>query len=74
MPQAPVVLTKIERVQPPVPEALLVCDMAPLVPFTRDRTDESVAEYIVDLAVAGEDCRTKLDEVRGILTREAVKP
>jgi hypothetical protein len=48
-----------------VPDTLLVCAPEP-VPGNLDKQSK-VAEYIVDLSDAGEDCRSKLGAVSRIL-------
>lgn len=67
LPSAPVVITTIREVAQPIPEGLLGCQIEPGTPVIR--TDESVANYINDLAYAGRDCRSKLDEVRNLVVR-----
>lgn len=51
-----------------VPSALLICAAQPQSPPAGTQRD--VALYIVDLAAAGDDCRTKLGSVRRILFPE----
>jgi hypothetical protein len=51
-----------------VPLPLLTCASQPASPT--EGTQRDVALYIVDLAEAGADCRTKLGSVRRILTPE----
>lgn len=51
-----------------IPAQLLVCATQPAAPAAGTQRD--VALYIVDLAVAGDDCRTKLGSVSRILTPE----
>lgn len=41
-----------------------------MVPLDMHRSDETTANYIADLAIAGRDCRRKLNEVRIILKNE----
>lgn len=48
---------------PTVPSALLVCQPAPPVP-TKASHQSDVAQYIVNLWGAGQDCRDKLRAVR----------
>ena len=68
LPEAPVVLTQIRVERQFVPDALTHCAPEPEAPA---RTDEAVANYIVDLATAGRDCRAKLAGVRGVVTTDA---
>lgn len=49
-----------------VPEALLSCQEAPAPPEGA-YADPDLALWIVDLAASGEDCRSKLTAVRGLL-------
>jgi hypothetical protein len=51
-----------------IPGQLLTCAPQPASP--QASTQRDVALYIVDLAVAGDDCRTKLGAVRNIITPE----
>lgn len=54
---------------PPVlPSALLTCRAAPEPPGP-GAGDVALGVWIVDLAEAGEDCRARLREVRGIVGR-----
>ncbi|WP_189424507.1 hypothetical protein [Devosia pacifica] len=54
-----------------VPDQLLTCQPQPRSPADNPAaTDRDVALYIVDLAVAGDDCRTKLGSVRRIVNPE----
>lgn len=59
----PIVVTeiKVERVLPP--QSLLACQPAPLVP-SAPVTQRDLAGYLVDLAGAGEDCRSRLARVK----------
>ena len=52
---------KVERVLPP--PSLLACEPAPLVP-SAPVTQRDLASYLVDLAGAGEDCRSRLARVK----------
>lgn len=52
------------------PAALLTCRAAPPVPRDAE-TQREVARYIVRLAEAGEDCRSKLSDVRRWAEEEA---
>lgn len=49
----------------PVPQSLLTCAEQPVAPVAELQRD--VALYIVDLAEAGADCRSKLGAMRRIL-------
>lgn len=51
-----------------VPAALLVCQPAPPPP-DEPFDDQQLALWLVDLAAAGEDCRTKLAAVKGLVAR-----
>lgn len=48
-----------------VPDQLLSCTAQPPAPSAGTQRDVSI--YVVDLAAAGEDCRTKLGSVRKLL-------
>ncbi len=48
-----------------VPDALLTCQAQP--PSPKAGTQKDAALYVVDLAAAGQDCRSKLGSVRRIL-------
>jgi hypothetical protein len=48
-----------------VPPHLLTCAPQPMSP--PDPSQREVGLYVIDLAVAGDDCRTKLNAVRGIV-------
>lgn len=52
-----------------VPAQLLTCEAQPAAP-RGDIRQRDVALYVVDLAEAGADCRTKLGSVRRLLTPE----
>lgn len=54
---------QIERQQ--VPAALLNCAPVPSVPD--GGTQRDVARYVVDLWQAGEDCRGKVNALRGLI-------
>lgn len=58
-PPAPVVVRQT------VPPGLLSCQPQPDIPATRDA--RVIAVLIVDLAAAGDDCRSKLGRVRALL-------
>lgn len=62
-------LTQIRVERQFVPDALTHCQAEPVVPA--ERNDETVANYVVDLATAGRDCRAKLAGVRGVVTTDA---
>lgn len=51
-----------------VPSSLLACEPQPIAPTAPGTTERQVGHYIVDLAAAGDDCRTKLGSVREILS------
>lgn len=51
-----------------VPGYLLQCEPQPIAPTAAGTTERQVGHYIVDLAAAGDDCRTKLGSVREILS------
>jgi len=52
-----------------VPPSLLECEPQPVSPAGNPKaTDRDAALYVVDLAAAGEDCRSKLASVRRIVT------
>lgn len=55
----------IEVTGPTVPDQLLACKPEPSPPATG--TQRGVAHYVLDLAEAGDDCRTKLGAVRSIV-------
>lgn len=55
----------IEVAGPTVPDQLLTCQPEPTPPATG--TQRGVAHYVLDLAEAGDDCRTKLGAVRSIV-------
>lgn len=54
-----------------IPAGLLVCRDRP-VPGALDRQSD-VARYVVDLDTAGEDCRGKVQAVRGIVEGDKVE-
>lgn len=54
-------------VLPDIPAPLLSCRPEPALPDMK--ADGDLAHYLLDLAAAGQDCRARLDEVRGLLTR-----
>lgn len=51
-----------------VPDQLLTCDPQPASP--KAGTQKDAALYVVDLAAAGQDCRSKLGSVRELLRPE----
>lgn len=51
-----------------VPDQLLTCDAQPASPKGGTQKDASL--FVVDLAAAGQDCRSKLGSVRKILRPE----
>lgn len=53
--------------QPLIPESLLTCKPRPTVP-SGDYTDNDLAEFILRLEEAGEDCRQRLGAVRGVVS------
>lgn len=59
-PVPPPVQIRVERVT--VPAELLTCQAAPPVPDARDQAE--VADYVVDLWAAGDDCRAKVRAIR----------
>lgn len=58
---APALLVRQE-----VPPALLACQAAPPPP-PAPFDDQALALWIVDLATAGEDCRSRLAAVKGLI-------
>ncbi len=50
---------------PVAPAQLLTCQPQPPSPAVATQRD--VGLYLIDLAAAGDDCRAKLDAVRGLL-------
>ncbi len=50
----------------PVPDGLLVCQMQPDTP-PDPVTDQELADWILTVADAGQDCRDKLAQVGGLL-------
>lgn len=59
-PPAPLLL------RPEIPADLLACQAQPDPPATV-RTDADLATWIVDLATAGDDCRSRLGRVKDLL-------
>lgn len=60
-----VVLTACGTTSATVPKQLLTCTPQPPAPSAGSQRD--VGLYVVDLAAAGADCRSKLGAVRGLL-------
>lgn len=54
--------------RPPVPDSLLGCQAQPQPP-PRGADDGLFAQWIWNLGAAGQDCRSKLSEVKGILAQ-----
>jgi len=48
-----------------VPASLLHCQPQPALELTMD--DQAVARWVLDVVDAGEDCRARLDLVRGLV-------
>ncbi len=71
-PPPPRLITSLERVPVSVPAPLLTCEPAPAPPSTG--TQRQVASYVVDLWSAGQDCRDKLGQVRGIVGQPVPAP
>lgn len=67
--RAPEVVVQVEYRRQEIPDALLFCDLEPVVPMYR--TDENVANYITELGAAGRDCRAKLGAVGQLIVRPA---
>lgn len=59
------ILTGCATTKPTVPGQLLHCADQPPAPV--EGTQRDVGLYVIDLAAAGDDCRTKLGSVRIIL-------
>lgn len=59
-------IVTVQYVKQDIPASLLVCDGAPDVPGAR-ATQRDVARFVVRLNDAGQDCRQKLDAVRGLV-------
>lgn len=64
---APVPATRIVTMTPEVPPTLLDCDPAPAVPAVRGQAD--VAQYVVALWRAGEDCRAHVAAIKHVLDK-----
>lgn len=66
----PGALPDLRIVQPSVPAHLLTCEDEPADPSDKPGlTQRDVARYIVQVRAAGADCRARLGEVRGLVTR-----
>ena len=62
----PPLVTKLERVAQPIPPELLVCAPEPVPPAGNLESDAGA--FLVDALDAGADCRSKLAEVRALVT------
>ena len=69
--EPPRVVTKIETVKQRVPPQLLRCPPAP-IPAADLATQRQVARFVLDLHVAGDECRAKLEAVRQLIEEPAV--
>jgi hypothetical protein len=69
IPEPPIVITDVKPAAPLIPAGLLACAEEPVVP-AGERDMEARANFIIDLGVAGRDCRAKLSAVRGLLKRD----
>lgn len=58
-------MTRVEYVRQVVPAPLLTCAPDPAVPDARTQGDAAL--YLTELWEAGEDCRRKLAQVRGLV-------
>ncbi|SMC56988.1 hypothetical protein SAMN06297251_10432 [Fulvimarina manganoxydans] len=68
--------TKNVIVPPPpladrIPAQLLACRERPVAGELTRQSD--VAKYVVELDAAGEDCRRKLNGIRGLVQRDAAR-
>jgi hypothetical protein len=61
-----IVVEKIVERKFEIPNSLLTCSAEPVAGSTWIR-ERDVAQYLVKLAAAGEDCRTKLSAVRRLV-------
>ena len=59
--------TRIVTVAPELPPALLTCSLAPAVPEAESQS--VVAQYIVALWQAGQDCRAHVAAIRTALAK-----
>ena len=62
-------LTRVQVERPEIPAELLHCQPQPEPPEAL-QSDADLARWIVDLADAGEDCRSRLARVRGLVAVE----
>jgi hypothetical protein len=60
------VITRIQVERPAIPASILQCAAEPPVP-AGEVTQADVAEFLVDLAAAGDDCRRRLAAVRRLV-------
>ena len=60
-------MTQIQEVKAEVPAALLQCPPQPQPPDD-SAPAEAFADFMLDLAAAGDDCRAKLGQVKGLVT------
>jgi hypothetical protein len=61
---APPVITRLQLEKLPIPAALLECQPDPDIPERMG--DRELADYVITLWQAGDDCRAKLATVRGL--------
>jgi hypothetical protein len=74
-PAPPQVVTQIKEVRQEIPLGLLSCEAEPPAPAGLEAEDvERGANFVWDLAVAGDDCRAKVRAIRGLVTGTALKP
>ncbi|MFA9204863.1 MAG: hypothetical protein ACEQSH_00245 [Bacteroidia bacterium] len=59
---------RLAVVRQEVPPSLLVCQEQPAPPASPD--DTALALWLLDLAAAGEDCRSRLGRVKDLLRHE----
>jgi hypothetical protein len=59
--------TRIVTMTPEVPPALLGCAAAPEVPAASDQSE--VAQYVVALWRAGQDCRAHVAAIKSVLDK-----
>lgn len=55
-----------------IPNTLLECKDEP-VPSAQMKDQRELSQYVIDLAVAGRDCRSKLEGVKGLLHNNSSK-
>jgi hypothetical protein len=60
-------VTRIVTITPQIPPGLLRCAPAPVVPEAT--TQSQVADYIVSLWLAGQDCRAHVNAMRTVLAK-----